>query len=121
MKRGEVYLARLNPVEGSEQGGNRPVIIVSRDAINASSPVVLTVPCTSYQPGKQIFLTQVLIRAGEGGLDRDSIVKADQVQVLAKTRLLRGLGNLSDVTILQLNRALLIALDLPGQDDIISG
>lgn len=49
MKRGEVYIARLDPVEGSEQGGNRPVIVVSRDAINVSSPVVLTVPCTSYQ------------------------------------------------------------------------
>jgi mRNA interferase MazF len=29
MKRGEVYDARLEPVEGSEQGGTRPVIIVS--------------------------------------------------------------------------------------------
>jgi mRNA interferase MazF len=48
MKRGEVYIARLDPVEGSEQGGNRRVIIVSRDVINASSPVVLAVPCTTY-------------------------------------------------------------------------
>jgi mRNA interferase MazF len=48
MKRGEVYDARLEPVEGSEQGGNRPVIIVSRDVINAYSPVVLAVPCTTY-------------------------------------------------------------------------
>ena len=117
MKRGEVYIARLDPVEGSEQGGNRPVIIVSRDAINASSPVILAVPCTSYQQEKRIFPSQVLIQSPDGGLDRDSIVKADQVRVLAKTRLLRMLGKLSEVTIAQLNRALLIALDLPGQDD----
>jgi mRNA interferase MazF len=44
MERGEVYDARLDPVEGSEQGGTRPVVIVSRDAINAYSPVVLAVP-----------------------------------------------------------------------------
>jgi mRNA interferase MazF len=37
MKRGEVYDARLDPVEGSEQRGSRPVVIVSRDAINESS------------------------------------------------------------------------------------
>ena len=30
MKRGEIYDARLEPVEGSEQGGTRPVIVVSR-------------------------------------------------------------------------------------------
>ncbi len=34
MRRGEVYDARLEPTEGSEQGGTRPIIIVSRDAIN---------------------------------------------------------------------------------------
>jgi mRNA interferase MazF len=40
MKRGEVYDVRLDPVEGSEQRGSRPVMVVSRDAINESSPVV---------------------------------------------------------------------------------
>jgi mRNA interferase MazF len=34
MRRGEVYDARLDPTEGSEQAGIRPVVIVSRDAIN---------------------------------------------------------------------------------------
>lgn len=117
MKRGEVYIARLDPVEGSEQGGNRPVIIVSRDAINSSNPVVLAVPCTTYQQNKRIFPSQVLIKAPDGGLERDSIVKADQVRVLAKTRLLQMLGKLSEAKIAELNRALMIALDLPGQDD----
>ena len=46
MNRGEVYDARLEPVEGSEQGGTRPVIIVSRATINTYSPVVLAIPCT---------------------------------------------------------------------------
>jgi mRNA interferase MazF len=55
MKRGEIYDARLEPVEGSEQGGTRPVVIVSRDAINAYSPVVLAVPCTTYQSGKKFI------------------------------------------------------------------
>ncbi|MDJ0578596.1 type II toxin-antitoxin system PemK/MazF family toxin [Crocosphaera sp.] len=41
-------------MEGSEQGGTRPVIIVSRDAINAYSSVVLAVPCTTYRSNKRI-------------------------------------------------------------------
>jgi mRNA interferase MazF len=89
MKRGEVYDARLEPVEGSEQGGTRPVIIVSRDAINAYSPVVLAIPCTTYQTGKRVYPTQVLIQSPDGGLTNDSVAIADQVRVLSKTRLLR--------------------------------
>jgi mRNA interferase MazF len=114
MKRGEVYEARLEPVEGSEQGGTRPVIIVSRDAINAYSPVILAVPCTTYQTGKRVYPTQVLIQALDGGLTKDSIAMADQVRVLSKTRLLHLRGILSDRAMIQLNQALLIALDLPG-------
>lgn len=115
MKRGEVYDARLEPVEGSEQGGTRPVIIVSRDAINAYSPVVLAIPCTTYQTGKRVYATQVLIQAPDGGLTKDSIAMADQVRVLSKTRLLQLRGMLSDEAMMQLNQALLIALDLPSQ------
>lgn len=114
MNRGEIYDARLDPIEGSEQGGTRPVIIVSRSVINASSPVVLAVPCTTYRSGKRIYPTQVLIQAPNGGLTQDSIAMADQVRVLSKSRLLRLRGTLSDESISQLNQALLIALDLPG-------
>jgi mRNA interferase MazF len=39
------------------------------------------------------------------------------VRVLAKTKLLQILGKLSEAKIAELNRALMIALDLPGQDD----
>jgi mRNA interferase MazF len=115
MKRGDLYDARLEPTEGSEQGGVRPVIIVSRDVINASSPVVLAVPCTTYRRTKRVFPTQVLIQAPDGGLDKDSIAMADQVRVLSKSRLLRHRGTVSNEVIAKLNQALLIALDLPGQ------
>ena len=116
MKRGEVYDARLEPVEGSEQGGTRPVILVSRDAINAYSPVVLAVPCTTYQTGKRVYPTQALIVAPDGGLARDSIAMADQVRVLSKTRLGRLRGTLSNEALAQLNQALLVALDLLEDD-----
>ena len=116
MKRAEVYDARLEPVEGSEQGGTRPIIIVSRDVINAYSPVVLAVPCTTYQPERRVYPTHVLIQAPDGGLTRDSIAMADQVRVLSKARLLGLRGTLSHQATVQLNQALLTALDLPGQD-----
>ncbi|MFW9258027.1 type II toxin-antitoxin system PemK/MazF family toxin [Nostoc sp. CALU 546] len=119
MRRGEVYDARLEPTEGSEQGGTRPVIIVSRGVINVASPVVLAVPCTTYRSSKRIYPTQVLIQAPNGGLTHDSLAMTDQIRVLSKSRLLRLRGMLFEETIAQLNQALLIALDLPGQDDQI--
>jgi hypothetical protein len=62
VRRGEVYDARLDPTEGSEQAGSRPVIIVSRDSINAASPVILAVPCTTYRPDRRLYPSQVLLR-----------------------------------------------------------
>ncbi len=113
MRRGEVYDARLYPTEGSEQGGTRPVIIVSRNAINASSQVVLAVPCTTYRPSRRIYPSQILLKAPDGGLDSDSVALGEQVRVLAKTRITRLRGVLSASALAQLNRVLLIALDLP--------
>jgi mRNA interferase MazF len=115
MRRGELYDVRLNPTEGSEQSGIRPAIIVSRDAINAASNVVIAVPCTTYRSGKRSYPTQVLIRAPEGGLDVDSVALGEQVRALSANRLLRRRGAVTVSTLARLERALLVAMDLPGQ------
>jgi mRNA interferase MazF len=112
MERGDVYDARLDPVEGSEQGGTRPIVIVSRDAINAYSPVVLAVPCTTYRENRRVYPTQVLVMSPDGGLSNNSIFMADRIRVLAKSRLLTLRGRLNIQAIEQLNQALAIALDL---------
>jgi mRNA interferase MazF len=91
------------------------VVIVSRDAINAASPVVIAVPCTTRRPGRRLYPSQVLLRAPDGGLDVDSVALGEQVRALAKSRLGRRRGALSSRTLAQLDRALLIALDLPAQ------
>jgi mRNA interferase MazF len=114
MRRGEVYDARLDPTEGSEQAGVRPVVIVSRDAINAASPVILVVPCTTYRAGRRLYPSQILLHAPAGGLDVDSVALGEQVRALATSRLGRQRGQLSPTAMTQLDRALLIALDLPG-------
>ncbi len=117
MKRGDVYNVRLDPVEGSEQGGSRPVIVVSRNAINASSPTVLAIPCTTYRQGKRVYVTQVLICAPEGGLSTDSIALAEQVRILSKSRFGDYRGSLSIVTMDKISVALALALDLPTKED----
>src|ERR1039457_6718282 len=112
MKRGEVYDARLDPVEGSEQRGSRPVVVVSRDAINESGAVVSAAPCATYREGRRIYPSQVLVKAPEGGLNADSVVLGEQVRVLDKKRLVRWRGELTPATIARLHEALRIAFDL---------
>lgn len=115
MIRGEVYDARFDPIEGSEQGGTRPAVIVSRDALNAVLSTVVVVPCSTYRPGRRVYATHVLLQAPEGGLRFDSVVLGEQVRVLAKHRLLRRRGQLSRQALARVEQALSIALDLPGQ------
>jgi mRNA interferase MazF len=112
--RGEVWDARLDPTEGSEQAGVRPVIIISRNAINSNSTIVLAIPCSTHR-ARRIYPSQTLLRAPEGGLGIDSVAMAEQVRVLSQTRLLRRRGMLSAAALAHVEIALLIACDLPGQ------
>jgi mRNA interferase MazF len=111
-----VFEARLDPVEGSEQAGVRPVIVVSRDAINEASPVLVVVPCTTWKPERRIYPSQLVLRAPEGGLKVDSIALGEQVRAIAKTRLRSHWGTLSPDALRRLQRALAVTLDLPGYE-----
>lgn len=113
MRRSEVYDAGLGPIRDHVQAGVRPVIIVSSDVINRSSPVVLVVPCTRSRRGRRVYSSQVLLRALDGGLDVDSVAMAEQVMPVDKQRLLQFRGTLSQAALQQLDQALLIALGLP--------
>ena len=109
MKRGDVYRADLDPVQGSEQGGIRPVVIVQNDRGNQSSPTVIVAPLTS-QRKKLSQRTHVEVFPPEGGLKYPSIVLCEQLRTLEKTRLSRYLGTLSPTTLQKLDAALQAAL-----------
>jgi mRNA interferase MazF len=113
MQRGDVFLALLSPTEGSEQAGIRPVVIVSRNAINEFSSVIIVVPVTGREHKSRIYPSQVELKLGEGGLTKDSIALGEQVRAISKTRLRKSLGRLPSPKIVALDAALKIALDLP--------
>ena len=112
MNRGDVFDARLDPVEGCEQAGVRPVVIVSRDALNAASPVVVVVPVTTLRQGRRLYPSQVVVPAGEGGLAADSVALGEQVRAIATHRLASRRGALPRATMDRLGRALRITLAL---------
>lgn len=112
MKRSDIFDARLNPTEGSEQAGVRPVVVVSRDAINKNSSVIVVVPLTKAANIKRNYPNNVTIKKGEGGLTFESVLLGGQVRAISKSRLLRQRGTLSAEMMQQVDRALRITLDL---------
>ena len=110
--RGDVFMANLDPAEGSEQSGTRPVVVVSRDALNQFSPVVIVASITDAATKKKIYPSHVKVSAGTGGLTMDSIVVCEQVRAITKTRLKRMLGKFDKATMASIETALKITLDL---------
>ena len=94
--RGEVFYADLSPVVGSEQGGIRPVLILQNDIGNRHSPTVIAAAITSRQD-KNRLPTHIGLKAGRGGLTRDSIVLLEQIRTLDKRRLREGAGGVDAV------------------------
>lgn len=102
----------LDPTKGSEQAGSRPVIIISRDAINHNSSVVVCIPCTNAANCSRIYPSQLLLRKGTGGLALDSVAMCEQVRAITKDRLGKHIGKLDLQSLRMLEERLRIALDL---------
>lgn len=113
MIRGDIYQADLDPTKDSEQAGFRPVVIVSRNSINLSSPVVIVVPITTYNSQRKIYPSHCLIKASiENGLDRDSIAKCEQIRAVTKSRLSGKRGSIESNYLVPIDAALKITLFL---------
>ena len=112
INRGDVFDARLDPTEGSEQAGIRPVVVVSRNAINQYSAVIVVAPLTTAANVKRPYPNNVPIAKGEAGLTSDSVLLGGQIRAIAKSRLLRKRGELALNTLQQIDQALRITLDL---------
>jgi len=112
VRRGDVYSARLEPVEGSEQGGTRPVVVMTRDSVNATRRQALVVPLTTMKEGRRLLPYHVLVPAPEGGLAVDSVALADQLRALSEARFGRRWGSLSSEIIGRIEEAILIVLGI---------
>ncbi len=113
VKRGDIYFADLSPVVGSEQGGNRPVLIVQNDVGNKHSPTVIAAAITS-RLGKTKLPTHIDIRAERVGLARDSVVLLEQIRTIDKQRLGEKMGHLDDDVMSEVNAALGVSFGLNG-------
>ena len=111
VRRGDIYIADLDPVVGSEQGGVRPVVIVQNDRGNRFSPTVICAAMTSRMT-KNDLPTHVWVSAKDSGLRSDSLVLCEQLRTLEKRRLQAPVGHVDHLVIRRVDAALRAALGL---------
>lgn len=111
VKRGDLFYADLSPVEGSEQGGVRPVVVVQNNVGNKYSPTIIIAPITS-QTNKAKLPTHVAIESNKYGLPKDSVVLLEQVRTIDKKRLKEKIGKFSKAVMKSVDKALVKSLGL---------
>ena len=107
IKRGDIYYADLSPVVGSEQSGVRPILIIQNDIGNKFSPTIIGVPITSK--AKISMPTHIAIEGNKYGLEKDSIILAEQIRTLDKSRLKEKVGKLDRRVLNEVKRAIEIS------------
>lgn len=115
MHRGEIWLADLDPVQGSEASRRRPVVIVSNEGANMTGSrlgrgVVTVVPITSNVA--RVYPFQVALPAEQSGLDRDSKAQAEQVRSIDVRRLEHPIARVPDNLMPALDDALRLHLQI---------
>ena len=112
IKRGDMFYADLSPVVGSEQGGIRPVLIIQNDMGNKYSPTVIAAAITS-QTNKTKLPTHIEIDSEKCWLKNDSVVLAEQIRTIDKSRLKEKIGHIEDEKVInEINNALGVSFGL---------
>jgi len=109
-KRGEVYLANLDPTIGTEIKKTRPVLIIQNDTYNKYDSTTIVAPITSTV--KNLGPSKVLVTPPQGGLNMESVVLLKQIRAIDKRRLVKKLGMVEEETLQSVDKAVMICLGL---------
>jgi mRNA interferase MazF len=113
IERGEIYFINLNPVQGREQAGNRPVLVLSIDVINKLPLVITVIVGTKGENISRDYPTNVRISPAESGLPMETVFLCFQVRSLDSKRFPKNAaGKLSDVAMRRVEEAVRYSLGL---------
>jgi mRNA interferase MazF len=111
IRRGDIYLAALDPVLGKEISKTRPVVIMSNDKNNLFSATVTILPITSKNVD-QTYPFEVFLPSGTADLPKDSKVKADQIRTIDRSRIIKHIGALKSSEVKSIENAIRLHLGL---------
>ena len=111
-RRGDVYLANLDPYIGSEQGGTRPVVVLQNDVGNRYAPTLIVATVTSRTEKKRYQPTHVLI-AHNTAFEKPSVVQLEQkIFTIDKSRIQRFLGRITQNEMQEIEKGVVSSLAL---------
>ena len=111
LKRFDIWIADLNPANGTEPGKVRPVVIVQTDLLNNFHPSTLICPLTTnIIKGSEIL--RVSLGKNEGGIKKRSAILIDQLRAIDNKRLIKKIGALNKNSKIKLKENLKIVLEL---------
>ena len=111
IRRGNIAIANLEPVKGSEQAGIRPVLIIQNNDLNELSPTTIIAPITKKIYTKE-FSTNVEVEPGKTGLKIRSTILLNQIRTIDKSRITKSIGSLDSSTMNKVDLAIKISLGL---------
>ena len=92
-RRGDIYLANLNPFKGSEQGGTRPVLVLQNNDGNYYCPTLIVAPITTKL--KKLNMPTHCYFEKVRGLAEPSMVSLEQIKTIDKCRIEKYLGKMT--------------------------
>ena len=112
MRRGEIWLVKLNPTLGAEISKTRPAVIVNDDAVGVL-PLKVIVPITNWSSAFAARPWMVRLEPDDvNGLSKLSGADAFQVRSVSEGRLVQPLGSLPETVMQRISGALAIVLNL---------
>lgn len=99
MKQGEIWFANLNPVKGSDQSGQRPVVILSGNLLNEHLGVVIVAPLASKI--KNYKGNPIISASKSSGLKAESELLVFHLRSVSKDRLTNNIGSVEASVIQQ--------------------
>lgn len=113
MQWGEIYLVSFDPVQGREQFGTRPALVVSCSWINNRPLVVIVVPGTDGANIRKDFPTNVRVPSDESGLHYETVFLCFQARALDPGHFpANAIGQLTAAGMQDIDNALRFCLDL---------
>lgn len=116
-RRGDIYMANLNPFKGSEQGGTRPVLVLQNNTGNLYCPTLIVAPLTTQINKKNNQPTHYLL-SGVRGLPEESVALLEQIKTIGKSRVMNYLGKVSKEEMRGVDEALKISLGIYISEDV---
>jgi mRNA interferase MazF len=110
-RRGEVYWVSFDPTVGAKIQKTRPALVIQNDVANRHSPITIVAAITS-KIDDEPYPAEVVVRAREAGLAKDSVVLLNQIRSIDNARLRQQIGRLRPETMASVDRALAISLGL---------